>query len=255
MKMTRLFVDVGASGIHIDDLYSGVKKFGTAGNDHVVVPISEHIRRLLSAKLQMDVMGCALPMYTVTLDSPTTPHRSEALLVHRTDVEMSDHITSTIDPRDRPFILGSTNPDLPSLAVAVASGTTEADWKESARLLSVDEAVAAVVTASEYDSLVKATAGLTSSDALRFATRQGHRVFWDADAGRTPEGWYLFRGGIEAAVTRAVAASPYADIVWTCTPEYIEEVAQRFATGVHAAYPGKLLAFNWTGPFMSKSKT
>lgn len=66
---------------------------------------------------------------------------------------------------------------------------------------------------------------------------------------RTPEGFFTMRGGLEAAIARGVAYAPYADLVWceTATPD-IEE-ARRFAEGVHAAYPGKLLAYNCSPSF------
>jgi isocitrate lyase len=66
---------------------------------------------------------------------------------------------------------------------------------------------------------------------------------------RTPEGFYRIRNGIEMAIARAVAYAPYADVLWceTSTPD-IEE-AREFAEGVHAKYPGKLLAYNCSPSF------
>src|SRR5258705_561815 len=66
---------------------------------------------------------------------------------------------------------------------------------------------------------------------------------------RTPEGFYLLRGGLEAAIARAVAYAPYADLLWceTQTPDLDE--ARRFADGVHARFPGKLLAYNCSPSF------
>ena len=66
---------------------------------------------------------------------------------------------------------------------------------------------------------------------------------------RTPEGFYRIRNGLEMAIARAVAYAPYADVLWceTSTPD-IEE-ARQFAEGVHAKYPGKLLAYNCSPSF------
>ncbi|MBV8518867.1 MAG: isocitrate lyase [Acidobacteria bacterium] len=66
---------------------------------------------------------------------------------------------------------------------------------------------------------------------------------------RTPEGFFRIRNGIEMAIARAVAYAPYADVLWceTSTPD-IEE-ARQFAEGVHAKYPGKLLAYNCSPSF------
>ena len=66
---------------------------------------------------------------------------------------------------------------------------------------------------------------------------------------RTPEGFFRIRGGLEAAIARAVAYAPYADMLWceTSTPDLAE--ARRFAEQVHAAHPGKLLAYNCSPSF------
>ena len=66
---------------------------------------------------------------------------------------------------------------------------------------------------------------------------------------RTPEGYYRVRPGIDAAVARAQAYAPYADVCWceTSTPDL--EQARRFAEGVHAVAPGKILAYNCSPSF------
>src|SRR5207237_3248154 len=58
---------------------------------------------------------------------------------------------------------------------------------------------------------------------------------------RTPEGFFQFRGGIEAAIARGLAYAPYADMLWceTSTPDLTE--ARKFADAIHAQFPGKLL--------------
>jgi len=66
---------------------------------------------------------------------------------------------------------------------------------------------------------------------------------------RTAEGFYRLRNGLETAIARAVAYAPYADVLWceTSTPDIDE--ARAFAEGVHAQYPGKLLAYNCSPSF------
>jgi isocitrate lyase len=66
---------------------------------------------------------------------------------------------------------------------------------------------------------------------------------------RTPEGFFVFKGGIEAAIARGVAYAPYADLVWceTSTPDLHE--AKLFAEGVHKRFPGKMLAYNCSPSF------
>jgi isocitrate lyase len=66
---------------------------------------------------------------------------------------------------------------------------------------------------------------------------------------RTPEGFFRVSDGILAAVARGLAYAPYADLLWfeTSTPD-IEEAAT-FAQSIHAAFPGKLLAYNCSPSF------
>jgi isocitrate lyase len=66
---------------------------------------------------------------------------------------------------------------------------------------------------------------------------------------RTLEGFSVVRGGMEAAIARAVAYAPYSDMLWceTGTPDL--EEARTFAEAVHAVIPGKLLAYNCSPSF------
>jgi isocitrate lyase len=66
---------------------------------------------------------------------------------------------------------------------------------------------------------------------------------------RTPEGFFELAGGIECAIARGLAYAPYADLVWceTSTPDLAQ--ARQFAEGIHAKFPGKLLAYNCSPSF------
>ncbi len=69
------------------------------------------------------------------------------------------------------------------------------------------------------------------------------------DEPRTAEGFHRINNGIEMAIARACAYAPYADLLWceTSTPDL--EEARQFAAGVHARYPGKMLAYNCSPSF------
>jgi isocitrate lyase len=66
---------------------------------------------------------------------------------------------------------------------------------------------------------------------------------------RTTEGFFHVRAGLDLAIARALAYAPYADLLWceTSTPNL--EFARKFAEGVKAVYPDKLLAYNCSPSF------
>src|SRR5687767_22604 len=148
-ELMKMMIEAGAGAVHFEDQLASEKKCGHLGGK-VLVPVSQFIRTLASARLAADVMGV-----------PT-------LVVARTDAHSATLITTDVDERDREFITGE----------------------------------------------------------------------------RTPEGFFRINNGLKMAIARAIAYAPYADVLWceTSTPD-IEE-ARQFAEGVHAKYPGKLLAYN-----------
>jgi len=94
-NLIRRFVEVGIPGYHIEDQKPGAKKCGHQGGK-VLVPQDEQIKRLNSARFQLDVMGVP------------------GIIVARTDAEAATFLDGRGDERDQPFILGATNVDLPS---------------------------------------------------------------------------------------------------------------------------------------------
>ena len=66
---------------------------------------------------------------------------------------------------------------------------------------------------------------------------------------RTLEGFFEVRSGIEAAIARGLAYAPYVDLLWCETSKPNLEEAREFAEGIHAVYPGKMLAYNCSPSF------
>jgi isocitrate lyase len=80
------------------------------------------------------------------------------------------------------------------------------------------------------------------------------RPFIDTTKGRTAEGFFTVKAGLAAAIARGRAYAPYVDLVWCETAKPDLEEAREFAEGVHAQFPGKLLAYNCSPSFNWKQK-
>ncbi len=66
---------------------------------------------------------------------------------------------------------------------------------------------------------------------------------------RTYEGFFEIRGGVDYAIARGLAYAPFADLIWCETARPDLDEARAFAEGIHARYPGKLLAYNCSPSF------
>jgi len=97
------------------------------------------------------------------------------------------------------------------------------------------------------DTVLIARTDANSATLLTSDTDEYDRRFLTGE--RTTEGFFGVRDGIEAAIARALAYAPYADLLWfeTSKPDMAE--ATQFAKAIHAKYPGKLLAYNCSPSF------
>jgi len=66
---------------------------------------------------------------------------------------------------------------------------------------------------------------------------------------RTVEGFYKTRNGLEQAISRGLAYAPYSDLLWCETGKPDLGFAKAFADGIHARFPGKMLAYNCSPSF------
>jgi isocitrate lyase len=71
---------------------------------------------------------------------------------------------------------------------------------------------------------------------------------------RTMEGFYRVTPGLDQAIARGLSYAPYVDMIWCETSEPNLEEAERFASAIHAKYPGKLLAYNCSPSFNWQKK-
>ena len=118
----------------------------------------------------------------------------------------------------------------------------------------IQKLVAARLAADVMDvpTLIMARTDADSAHLLTSDVDPRDRQFLTGN--RTPEGFYCIRGGIESAIARAIAYAPYADLIWCETSHPDLGEARQFADAVHAAYPGKLLAYNCSPSFNWKKK-
>lgn len=241
-NLIRRFVEAGVTGYHIEDQKPGTKKCGHQGGK-VLVPIDEQIKRLNSARFQLDVM------------------KVPGIIVARTDAEAASLLDGRGDERDHPFLLGVTNLSVPSyknafLAVlkrfydkgideinghrlyriSESSYKESYDWFEQVGLMSfideninalkrgkqtdvektLDSAVTKFVEVWEVESGI-ATFRKAVADKMEFHIEEG------ADFEMTVDQWNEFAKHASLEEAQARAKSMGINITWDCelsrTPE------------------------------------
>lgn len=256
-KLTKMFIERGAAGIHIEDQTSTNKKCGHMAG-RCVIPVQEHVNRLITVRMCADIMN------------------SDLILVARTDSEAATLISSTIDNRDHYFIIGATNTELQNgLSFAdfmdekILSNkhsneelsALENEWNKNAGLKLFHEAFADEVKKNDlitgkkeiidkFNSVIGPLSEHSNKEARKLAKELiGYDIYFDWEVPRAREGLYRYRGGTQCAIMRARAFAPFADLVWMESnyPDYQQAV--EFAEGVREKFPNKMMAYNLSPSF------
>lgn len=244
-NLIRRFVEAGVPGYHIEDQRPGAKKCGHQGGK-VLVPVNEQIKRLNTARFQLDTMEVS------------------GIIVARTDADSATLLESNADERDHPFILGATNKEIPGFRVCYLAllkmfferGVEEIKghllyhiseseykaayaWFEKAKIFSsinnmiaackkaedaedvnleksINEAISLVSDAWEADAGIN-TFGEAVADLIRFRNQEGVKLNTSVDE------WLNFAKTASFYVAETKAKSIGIDVFWDCevarTPE------------------------------------
>lgn len=221
MKMTKLFIEAGAGGIHIEDQLHGTKKCGHMAGK-VIVSTKSHINRLIASRLQADICGSPL------------------VLCCRTDALSAKFIESNVDEIDHPWILGIDDPSKPDDLVTFV----EAGRREIRRKFQGNERRTVL---DKWNNLIYQC---SLNEAKKLANSLGFEFYFDWEKPRTYEGYYrIEQGSIDFCIRRAIQFSPYCDLIWMETPKPNLQVARKFAEGVRAFYPEQMFAYNLSPSF------
>ncbi len=115
-ELMKAMIEAGAAGVHFEDQLASEKKCGHMGGK-VLIPTSQAVRNLVSARLAADVLGV-----------PT-------VIIARTDADAANLITSDVDPADAPFLTGERTMEgfyrvNPGIEQAIARGLAYAPYAD-----------------------------------------------------------------------------------------------------------------------------
>jgi len=102
---------------------------------------------------------------------------------------------------------------------------------------------------SNVPTVLVARTDAEAANLLTSDVDERDRPFVDKAKGRTSEGFFCVKAGMQQAIARGCAYAPYVDLVWCETGKPDLEQAREFADGLHRQFPGKLLAYNCSPSF------
>lgn len=223
MKLTKMFIESGAAGIHLEDQRVGAKKCGHMSGK-VIVSSREFINKLMSARLQADICGSPL------------------VIVGRTDSLSARLIDSNVDPTDQPFILGIWDPTKPGdLKTFPEAGEELIKQQFSNNEQTLSQKL------RSWRSIINEC---SLDQARKLAKKLGFTLYFDWDTPRTYEGFYQLRGqDINFVIHRMRQFVRYCDLIWVETDTPDLKTARELAIGIHETHPNTMLAYNLSPSF------
>ncbi len=131
-------------------------------------------------------------------------------------------------------------------------------WQTEAGLKTYGRAVADVMEfrmgeGDKFSMTVKEWLAFSDHASFYAAEEQarsmGIRLIWNCEHAQTPDGYYQLNRGIDYAISKSLAAAPFADILWMETKTANLNDARKFADAIHAQFPDKMLAYNLSPSF------
>jgi isocitrate lyase len=275
-NLVRRFVEVGVPGYHIEDQKPGVKKCGHQ-DGKVLVPIDEQIKRLNSARFQLDLMGVP------------------GLIVARTDAEAAIFLDGAGDERDHSFLLGATGAGMPSVKLVslailrrlhdqgvkevlghllyrISDGAYEGayDWMQRSGVLAVVDAQAAALVAGKETSIDGAIDKINARFGEAWQNQAALKTFPDAVAeamalrieegagsrlGLSIEQWWAFARSASIDEQRDRAERMGIRVPWDCELPRSPEGYYRIQGGIDYAIARSLAVAPFSDLVWMETKT
>lgn len=242
MKLGRKLIEKGVSGLQVEDSEFGLY---TLGNQKVLMPLSDHINRLIALRAQADIMN------------------SDTVIMSRNACLDAYFVANLSDTRDHPFITGATMPCQPlSEAVknAIQQGCPQEQigmvlnsWYQQSQCMPYREAIANTIRSHQKNedkvqTWLQETENQSLEKMTQLAKEKGYEnVYWDCNSARSPEGYYSYLPSVDSLKARAKAVAPYCDVITLKTEFYIpdQQVLKEFSEFSNRELPRNHIGFNY----------
>lgn len=181
------------------------------------------------------------------------------MLLCRCDSDHAEFISSVLDPRDHPYVMGATRAVEPFVSADEAGkrqgkddATIKAEWKVAAGLMTFDEAVKMSTTEAKFQEYLNEVGGkvVALQDRRRMARDvTGSDIYFDWELPRTKLGQYRWQWSTKAVIERCILAAPLGDVTWSRQDKPNKKDMHDFHSAVKSVFPNRLFAFGYMGAY------